>query len=87
VTPRRLRRLGLLVTGLALGAVQVRSGGAQEVPAPPYYALLPANYPYPLIRVCYTPAGICAVPHTIMPGRPCACQRPDGTWVQGVCTH
>jgi hypothetical protein len=75
----------LIVLALALG--QAGSSAAQQFPSPPLYALLPHNYPYPLIRVCYTPQGICAVPHATPPGQPCACQRPDGYWVQGVCTH
>jgi hypothetical protein len=37
--------------------------------------------------VCYTDEGICALPLTIPPGRPCQCRRADGTWVSGVCTH
>jgi hypothetical protein len=60
---------------------------AQQLPEPPFYALLPHDYPYPLIRVCSTPQGICAVPVSIVPGQPCHCQRPDGIWVQGVCVH
>jgi hypothetical protein len=34
---------------------------AQQLPEPPFYALRPHD-PYPLIRVCSTPQGICAVP-------------------------
>ena len=60
---------------------------AQQLPEPPFYALLPHDYPYPLIRVCSTPQGICAVPVSVVPGQPCQCRRPDGIWVQGVCVH
>ena len=59
---------------------------AQEYPAPPFYLLLPHDYPYPLIRTCYTSAGICAIPFTIQPGTPCYCEASSGVRVDGVCT-
>jgi hypothetical protein len=71
----------LLAALLALSVV----AQAQETPVPQFYQLLPANYPYNLIRVCSTQWGICAIPATVMPGTPCSCQAADGTWVSGVC--
>jgi hypothetical protein len=59
----------------------------QQFPQVPLYELLPANYPYPLARVCYVQVGICAVPTYVFPGAPCACRRADGTWISGVVTH
>lgn len=59
---------------------------AQEYPAPPFYELLPHDYPYPLIRTCYTYAGICLIPFTIRPGAPCYCEASNGVRVEGVCT-
>ena len=59
---------------------------AQEFPAPPFYQLLPHHYPYPLIRTCYTYAGICVIPFTIQPGTPCYCEASNGVRVSGVCT-
>lgn len=76
----RIRR----AVGLLLASLTVL---AQQLPEPPFYALRPHDYPYPLIRVCSTPQGICAVPVSVVPGQPCHCQRPDGIWVQGVCVH
>ena len=84
---RRVRAIVLALAVVALALTEVTLGGAQQIPVPPFYALLPANYPYALIRVCSTPEGICAVPHTVLPGQPCQCVRSDGVWVQGVCTH
>jgi hypothetical protein len=81
------RVLALALILIALGLMPAGSSPAQQFPAPPLYALLPPDYPYPLIRVCYTAQGICAVPFATQPGQPCACQRPDGYWVRGVCTH
>jgi hypothetical protein len=57
----------------------------QQFPEAPLYDLLPADWRYPIIRVCSTEEGICRIPFTIAPGRPCSCRRPDGTWVDGVC--
>jgi hypothetical protein len=79
VSDRIRRAVGLLLASLTVLA--------QQFPEPPFYALLPHDYPYPLIRVCSTPQGICAVPVSVVPGQPCHCQRPDGIWVQGVCVH
>ena len=59
---------------------------AREYPAPPLYELLPHDYPYPLIRTCYTYAGICLIPYTIRPGAPCYCEASNGVRVEGVCT-
>lgn len=57
----------------------------QQFPEVPLYDLLPYDFPYPIIRVCSTPEGICRIPFTVPPGRPCSCLRADGTWVDGVC--
>jgi hypothetical protein len=54
---------------------------------PPLYALLPSDYPGPLIRVCHTDYGICLLPFTIQPGAPCACMAAGGVWVRGVTVH
>ena len=89
MSDRVRRAVGLLLvaslTVPATAAPEVEV--AQQLPEPPFYALLPRDYPYPLIRVCSTPQGICAVPVSIVPGQPCQCRRPDGIWVQGVCVH
>ena len=87
VARRRLRASGFLLIVVALALAQAGSSAAQQFPSPPLYAMLPHNYPYPLIRVCDTPQGICAVPFATRPGQSCLCQRPDGYWVQGVCTR
>ena len=89
MSDRVRRAVGLLLvaslTVPATAAPEVEV--AQQLPEPPFYALLPHDYPYPLIRVCSTPQGICAVPVSVVPGQPCQCRRPDGIWVQGVCVH
>ena len=72
--------LGLLV-GLLTIALAAASAGAVT---PPFYALLPSDYPGPLIRVCHTEYGICLIPFTIQPGAPCECVTAGGTWVPGV---
>ncbi len=59
----------------------------QQFPQVPLYELLPANYPYPLARVCYVQVGICDVPTYVFPGAPCSCRRADGVWISGVVTH
>ena len=71
----------------ALVALSVVTAQAQETPAPQFYQLLPPNYPYPLIRVCSTQWGVCAIPVTVMPGTPCYCLAADGTWLPGVCVR
>ena len=58
---------------------------AQEFPSPTLHVLLPADYPYPIRRVCSTAWGICALPLTIPPGQPCVCQAVNGAWVSGAC--
>ena len=77
---------GAASIALLVGALVVPATG-QEVPAPPFYYLLPADYPYSLIRVCSTQWGICAIPVTVQPGTPCQCLASNGAWVPGVCTH
>jgi hypothetical protein len=77
----RLILLGVLIIALVTPAT------AQQCPAPPFYALLPANYPCSLIRVCSTQWGICAIPYPVRPGTPCQCQAANGAWLPGVCTH
>lgn len=84
---RGRRAVGLLLLASLTVPAAAAPGVAQQLPEPPFYALLPHDYPYPLIRVCSTPQGICAVPVSVVPGQPCHCQRPDGMWVQGVCVH
>ena len=78
-------RFALLLT--LLGLALVVPTDAQEFPEPVLYEMLPADYPYPIARVCYTSEGICALPTFIPPGRPCQCRRADGVWIHGVCTH
>jgi hypothetical protein len=73
-------------------AVSLSMAGAvraadQQFPQVPLYELLPANYPYPLARVCYVQVGICDVPTYVFPGAPCSCRRADGVWISGVVTH
>ena len=63
------------------------AGQDQPLPEPALYELVPADGTYAIARVCYTSEGICALPLTIAPGRPCECRRADGSWVSGVCTH
>ena len=74
-----------LALAAILGAILSVSAMAQQIPEARLYALLPHDYPYPLIRVCSTDEGICLLPFTIPPGRPCECQRPDGYWIPGLC--
>jgi hypothetical protein len=52
-----------------------------------FYQLLPPDYPYPLIRVCSTQWGICAIPAGIPPGTPCSCLAAYGGWLPGVCVR
>ena len=76
-------RHGFLVTLTVIGL----SMASAEMSTPPLYALLPSDYPGPLIRVCHTDYGICAIPFTIQPGAPCECVTAGGTWVPGVTVH
>jgi hypothetical protein len=70
-----------------LGAAVTVPATAQQIPEPPLYEMLPADYKYPIARICYTSEGICSIPVYIAPGTPCECRRSDGEWVKGVCTH
>jgi hypothetical protein len=80
--------MGRIIAVAALVAVALCGpAAAQRFPEPPFYDLLPADYAYPLIRVCSTEEGICAIPFTVQPGTPCSCRRPDGAWVAGVCVR
>ena len=79
----RVMRYGCLA---ALVAV-VLSVASAAMATPPFYALLPSDYPGPLIRVCHTEYGICLIPVTIQPGAPCECVTAGGTWVSGVTVH
>ena len=76
---------------VALGAILmvalVVPVAAQQYPSPPFYQLLPPDYPYPLIRVCSTQWGICAIPAGIVPGTPCSCLAAYGGWLPGVCVR
>jgi len=76
-----------LLLFVVLGLTLTLPAGAQEIPEPVLYELLPADYRYPIARICYTDEGICSIPIYVAPGTPCKCRRPDGTWVKGVCTH
>ena len=76
-------RIVAIASLIAIGLCIPVSG--QQFPEVPLYELLPDDFPYPIIRVCSTPEGICRVPFTVPPGRPCSCLRADGTWVNGVC--
>jgi hypothetical protein len=74
--------------GLMAGLLTiVLAATSTDVAAPPFYALLPPDYPGPLIRVCHTQYGICLIPFTIQPGMPCQCVAADGTWVPGLTVH
>jgi hypothetical protein len=75
----------LILAGLIVASAVIAT--AQETPAPQFYQLLPLDYPYPIIRVCSTQWGVCAIPATIMPGTPCSCQTSSGAWVPGVCVR
>ncbi|HKO21084.1 MAG TPA: hypothetical protein VJX91_00385 [Candidatus Eisenbacteria bacterium] len=77
---RAVGAVGLVLLGTVLVA-------AQEQEAPTLYELLPADKEYPIARVCSTDEGLCALPLYHAPGAPCSCQRADGSWVAGVCTH
>lgn len=68
-----------------LAAILSGPAMAQRFPEATLYELLPPDWPYPLIRVCSTDEGICLIPFTVPPGRPCQCQRSDGVWLPGVC--
>lgn len=81
------RLLGIIALTLVAAAPRATAQDDQDLPQPVFYELLPANGSYPIARVCYTDEGICALPLTVPPGRPCECRRPDRTWVSGVCTH
>ena len=70
---------------LAVAFVVPASG--QQLPAPPFYQLLPRDYPYPLIRVCATQWGICAIPVTVRPGTPRRCLAANAAWLPGLCMH
>jgi hypothetical protein len=76
-----------MVAVVLVGVALCTPSAAQRFPEPPFFDLLPADWPYPLIRVCSTPEGICAIPFTVQPGTPCSCRRPDDTWVNGVCVR
>lgn len=76
-----------LLLFVVLGLTLTLPAGAQQFPEPVLYELLPADYPYPIARICYTGEGICSIPTFIAPGTPCECRRANGTWVKGVCTH
>jgi len=75
--------VALMVTLVAVG-LGVASAATVT---PQLYALLPSDYPGPLIRVCSTEYGICLIPFTIQPGAPCECVTAGGTWLPGVTVH
>lgn len=79
-------RLGL--AGMLLVAL-ITPATAQQCPEtpPPFYSLLPPNYPCLLVRVCSTDYGVCAIPFTVQPGTPCSCRAANGVWIPGVCTR
>lgn len=74
-----------LAVAVALIAMLSVPAVAQRFREATLYELLPPDWPYPLIRVCSTDEGICLIPFTVPPGRPCRCQRADGVWIPGVC--
>jgi hypothetical protein len=76
-----------LILAGALIVALVTPATAQQCPAPPFFMLLPLNYQCPLIRVCSTQWGICAIPFSVQPGTPCYCQAANGTWLPGVCVR
>jgi len=76
-------RHGSLVALIAV----VLGVASSQMSTPPFYVLLPSDYPGALIRVCHTSYGICAFPFTIQPGAPCECVTAGGTWVPGVTVH
>jgi len=75
----------ILVFALLVAVALCIPAAGQQFPEAPLYQLLPEDWPYPLIRVCSTDEGICLIPFTVPPGRPCSCQRSDGSWVDGLC--
>ena len=83
----RFLRTRWLLIGLVLGVLVGPATGQQQCPDPQLYALLPSDYPCPLIRVCSTEQGICLIPFTVAPGTPCHCQAADGAWVPGLCVR
>ena len=80
---RRPCLVAVMVAILGVAAVVT----AAEMSTPPFFALLPFDYPGSLIRVCRTDYGICLIPYTIQPGTPCECQAAGGTWLPGVSIH
>jgi hypothetical protein len=83
----RFLRARWLLVGILIGVIVAPATGQQQCPEPQFYALLPHDYPCPLIRVCHTEAGICLIPFTIAPGTPCQCQAANGEWVHGLCVR
>jgi hypothetical protein len=80
MTRTRIAVIVIAVVGI-LGA----SLAVAQMP-PPLYKLLPHGWPQPLLRTCLTQYGVCAIPHTILPGTPCHCQAANGTWIPGFCS-
>jgi hypothetical protein len=83
-------RVIVVRAGLAgvLAAVLLTASDAEpQCPEPRLYALLPHGYPCPLLRVCATQWGVCAIPHPVQPGTPCSCQAANGAWLAGVCVR
>ena len=72
------------ILAVVLAAAVVTGASAQPIPAPPFYQLLPFDYPHSLIRACSTQWGICAIPVTIVPGAPCQCRAANGQWLPGL---
>jgi hypothetical protein len=83
----RFLRTRWLLIGLVLGVLVTPATSQPQCPEPQLYALLPHDYPCPLIRICYTDHGICLLPFTIAPGTPCQCMAANGAWVPGVCVR
>ena len=77
----------ILALALLVAVALCIPAAGQQFPEAPLYQLLPEDWPYPLIRVCSTSEGICLIPFTVPPGRPCSCQRADGSWVDGFCVR
>jgi hypothetical protein len=82
----RFLRTRWLLIALVLGVLVGPATGQQQCPDPQLYALLPSDYPCPLIRICSTEQGICLIPFTVAPGTRVNARPPTGRgW--GLCVR